>query len=198
MYFSSNSTGGFHLWRQQFPNGAAEQLTYGPTEEEGIAPDPDGRSILTSVGTRHQSIWVHDERGEREISPEGYAFVPAIPNGGASQPLPAEGRSVFYLVRRGAIRFSGVGERAGELWATDLETGRQRPILPGREVIGYDVSRDGTQVAFAALDQAAPRHVWLARLDGSDTPRRLTAGCRRQPSVRRHRDHLLPRHRQWH
>jgi eukaryotic-like serine/threonine-protein kinase len=174
MYFSSNSTGTYHLWRQRFPNGTPEQLTYGPTEEEGIAPDPDGRSVLTSVGTRQQSIWIRDERGEREISREGYAFVPTAPQGGTSQPLPGTGRSVFYLVRRGAVRFSGHHERAGELWATDVETGRARAILPGREVIGYDVSRDGTQVAFAALDQDGSSHVWLARVDGSDTPRRLT------------------------
>jgi Tol biopolymer transport system component len=174
MYFSSNSTGAFHLWRQPFPNGAPEQLTHGATEEEGIAPDPDGRSVLTSVGIRHQSIWIRDERGEREISREGYAFIPTSPEGGTSQPLPGDGRSVFYLVRQGAVRFSAHRERAGALWATDVETGRARAILPGRQVIGYDISRDGTQVAFAALEQDGSSHVWLARLDGSDTPRRLT------------------------
>ena len=173
MYFSSNSTGTFHLWRQRFPNGAPEQLTHGPTEEEGIAPDPDGRSVLTSVGTRHQSIWVHDERGEREVSREGYAFVPTSPNGGTSQPLPGDGRSVFYLVRQGAVRFSGWGDRVGELWATDLETGRHRSILQGRQVIGYDVSRDGRQLVFAALDERGTSHVWLARLDRPDPPRQL-------------------------
>jgi serine/threonine protein kinase len=174
MYFSSNSTGAFHLWRQRFPNGTPEQLTFGATEEEGIAPDPDGRSVLTSIGTRRQSIWIRDERGEREISREGYAFIPTSPEGGTSQPLPGDGRSVFYLVRQGAARFSGHHERAGELWATDVETGRARAILTGQQVIGYDISRDGTQVAFAALDQAGSSHIWLARLDGSDTPRRLT------------------------
>jgi eukaryotic-like serine/threonine-protein kinase len=173
MYFSSNSTGAFHLWRQRFPNGAPEQLTYGPTEEEGIAPDPDGRSVLTSVGTRHQSIWVHDERGERAVSREGYAFVPTSPNGGTSQPLPGDGRSVFYLVRQGAVRFSGGQDRVGDLWATDLDTGRQRSILQGRQVIGYDVSRDGRQLVFAALDERGTSHVWLTRLDRPDSPRQL-------------------------
>jgi serine/threonine protein kinase/Tol biopolymer transport system component len=172
MYFSSNSTGTFHLWRQRFPNGAPEQLTHGPTEEQGIAPDPDGRSVLTSVGTRHQSIRVHDERGEREVSREGYAFVPTSPNGGTSQPLPGDGRSVFYLVRQGAVRFSGGEDRVGELWATDLQTGGHRPILQGRQVIGYDVSRDGRQLVFAALDKRGTSHVWLARLDRPD-PRQL-------------------------
>jgi eukaryotic-like serine/threonine-protein kinase len=175
MYFSSNRTGTFHLWRQRFPNGVPEQLTQGPTEEEGIAPDPDGRSILTSVGTRHQSIWVHDERGKRELSPEGYAFVPTMPTGGTSQPLTADGRSVFYLVRRSAVRSSGREDREGELWATDVTTGRDRSILPGRPVIGYDVSRDGTQLVFAALDEQGASHVWQTRLDRPDPPRRLAA-----------------------
>jgi len=174
MYFSSNSSGAFHLWRQRFPDGVPEQLTFGPTEEEGIAPDPDGRSLLTSLGTRRQSIWIHDERGEREISREGYAFVPRHPNGGVTQPLSADGRSVFYLVRQGAVRFAGASrEAAGELWATDLDTGRRRPILTGRPVTGYDVSRDGTRLVFAALEESGASRVWVSRADGSE-PKRLT------------------------
>jgi serine/threonine protein kinase len=176
MYFSANTEtpGGFHLWRQRFPNGAPEQLTSGPTEEEGVAPDPDGRSVLTSVGTRNQSLWVHDQRGDREISREGYAFVPGPPNSGTVQPLPGDGGSVFYLVRQGPVRFVGArGERAGELWATDLATGRHRSILPGRQVTGYDVSRDGRQIAFAAPDERGTSHVWLAPLDRPGMARQL-------------------------
>ena len=174
MYFSSNGSGAFHIWRQRFPDGIPEQLTFGPTEEEGIAPDPDGRSLLTSAGTRHQSIWIHDQRGEREISREGYAFVPRHPTGGVTQPLPGDGRSVFYLVRQGAIRFAGANhEAAGELWVTDVDTGRQRPILAGRPVIGYDVSRDGKRLVFAALEESGASRLWVSRADGSEA-RRLT------------------------
>ena len=172
MYFSSNSSGAFHIWRQRFPDGIPEQLTFGPNEEEGIAPDPDGRSLLTSLGTRRQSIWIHDERGEREISREGYAFVPRHPNGGVTQPLPGDGRSVFYLVRQGAVRFAGASrEAAGELWATDVDTGRRRPILPGRPVTGYDVSRDGTRLVFAALEESGASRLWVSRADGSEARR---------------------------
>ena len=175
MYFSSNSGGNSHLWRQRFPDGTPEQITDGPNEEEGIAPDPDGRSLLTSVGTRHSSIWIRDERGERQISREGYAFVPRAPNGGTSQPLSADGRWVYYLVRQGAVRFMGVRERAGELWATDLSTGVSKPIVIGRNVIGYDVSHDGMQLAFAALDDRGVSHMWLMRLDRNDEPRQLSS-----------------------
>ena len=174
MYFSSNSSGAFHIWRQRFPDGVPEQLTFGPTEEEGIAPDPDGRSLLTSLGTRRQSIWIRDERGEREISREGYAFVPRHPNGGVTQPLPGDGRSAFYLVRQGAIRFAGASREAvGELWATDVDTGRRRPILAGRPVTGYDVSRDGSRLVFAALEESGVSRLWVSRVDGSEA-RQLT------------------------
>jgi hypothetical protein len=174
MFFSSNSSGAFHIWRQRFPDGRPEQLTFGPTEQEGIAPDPDGRSLLTSVGTRRQSIWIHDERGEREISREGYAFVPRHPTGGLTQPLSNDGHSVLYLVRQGAVRFAGASrEAAGELWTTDVDTGRGRPVVAGRPVTGYDVSRDGSRLVFAALEESGASRLWVSRADGSEA-RRLT------------------------
>ena len=175
MYFSSNSGGRFHLWRQRFPDGVPEPVTQGPGEEEGIAVDPDGVSLLTSLGNRQSSIWIHDARGEREISREGYAFVPRIPNSGNSQPFAADSRSLFYLVRQGAVHFEGTGERTGELWATDVATGQSRAVLPGVSVVGYEVSRDGKEIVFAALDERGVSHIWLARFDHTAPPRQLAA-----------------------
>ena len=37
MYFAAVVGGTSHLWRQRFPDGAPEQITFGPLEEEGIA-----------------------------------------------------------------------------------------------------------------------------------------------------------------
>ena len=42
----------FHIWRQRFPDGKPEQFTFGPTSQEGIAMAPDGKSLITSVGSR--------------------------------------------------------------------------------------------------------------------------------------------------
>ena len=156
MYFSSNSTGAFHLWRQRFPDGTPEQLTHGPTEEEGIAPDPDGRSVLTSVGTRHRSIWVHDERGEREVSREGYALCRPAPTAERHSRSPGMAARCSIWCARVLSVFRAGENASGELWATDLETGRHRSILPGRQVIGYDVSRDGTQSSSRRWTNAAP------------------------------------------
>ena len=173
MYFSSNGSGSFHLWRQRFPDGTPEQITFGPDEEEGVAVSPDGRSLLTSVGSRQSSIWVRDDSGEREVSREGYAFIPAIPNAGMSQPFSADGR-VLYLVRQGAVRFAGPGERVGEMWQSDLRTSRSEALFPGVQVSDYEVSRDGSQIVFTALDDRGTSHIWLGRMDRRSVPRQLS------------------------
>ena len=91
MYFGVTVGGSSHLWRQRFPDGAPEQITFGPLEEEGIALAPDGRSLVTSVGTRRSAIWIHDAAGERAIVSEGYAAAPR---------LSRDGTRVFYLLVR--------------------------------------------------------------------------------------------------
>src|SRR5207237_2276963 len=60
MYFSSNASGSFQIWRQRFPDGKPEQLTVGPTVAEGIAISPDGRSLITSLGLSQRSVWLHE------------------------------------------------------------------------------------------------------------------------------------------
>src|SRR5262249_8165051 len=43
MYFSADTGSGSHIWRQRFGDARVEQITFGPTMEEGLAIDPDGR-----------------------------------------------------------------------------------------------------------------------------------------------------------
>jgi serine/threonine protein kinase/Tol biopolymer transport system component len=93
IYLSVNTGAGFHIWRQRFPDGAPEQVTFGATEEEGIAMAPDGRSFVTSVGTSQSTVWIQDPTGERQISSEGYGFLPS---------LSSDGRKLYYLVRAGS------------------------------------------------------------------------------------------------
>ena len=91
MYFSSDSGGAFHTWRQRFPDGQPEQITSGPTEEEGLAMAPDGRSFITAVGLTQSSVWLHDGGGDRQISLEGYAFAPKFT---------PDGKRLLYQVRK--------------------------------------------------------------------------------------------------
>jgi len=82
----------FHIWRQRFPGGKPEQITSGPTEEEGIALAPDGRSLTTSVGLRQRTVSVHNPSGDRQISLEGYAYMPTIS---------PDGKRLYYRVLKG-------------------------------------------------------------------------------------------------
>ena len=163
MYFSSDSGGAFHTWRQRFPDGQPEQITSGPTEEEGIAMAPDGRSFITAVGLEHSSIWLHDGGGDRQISLEGYAFAPKFTT---------DGKRLLYQVRKGA---------SSELWVAELDSGRSEPLLPGFAValagIGalraYDTSPDGRQVVVASPDSGGKLRLWLAPLDRRSPPRQI-------------------------
>ncbi len=161
MYFSVNTGNGYHVWRQSFPDGVPEQVTFGATEEEGIAFDPDGKSFVTSVGTRQSTLWVHDARGERQITSEGYASLPQFS---------ADGKTLYYLLRSRANR----RYVSGHLWAANLETGKHERLLPDFLLEHYSVSQDGNRIVFAAIDEMGHTPVWLATLDGRTAPRRLS------------------------
>ena len=78
MYFTAMTATGVHIWRQRFPEGTPEQVTFGTSTEEGVHFAPDGRSFVTSVGTSQSTLWVRDSRGERQITSEGYSFMPSL------------------------------------------------------------------------------------------------------------------------
>ena len=162
MYLSANTGDGFHIWRQRFPDGVPEQVTSGATEEQGISFAPDGRSFVTSVGSSLSTLWVHDASGDRQITSEGFTFLPSFS---------PDGKTLYYLVRsRASRRFV-----SGELWAASLETGRTTRLLPDFLMEHYNVSSDGKQVVFLSIDEAGHSPVWLAPLDGSAPPRRLAS-----------------------
>jgi DNA-binding winged helix-turn-helix (wHTH) protein/Tol biopolymer transport system component len=159
MYSTLAVRGESHLWRQRFPDGKAEQVTFGPADEQGLAISPDGRSVLTSVGTMESGLWMHDAAGERRLSSEGFAWMPSYS---------ASGRTLYYILGDVA---SG---RPSELWTLDVSTGASRPIVQGFEIASYDVSADGRSVLFAAPSDDGRSEVWLAAVDHSSAPRRLT------------------------
>src|SRR5262249_25107948 len=156
-YFSATVNGDSHLWRQRFPDGAPEQLTFGTNQERGVVAEPGGRSLITSVGATQSVVWYHDEKGDRAVSVEGYAYRPLVA---------PDGERVFYLIRSAAKGSFYVGE----LWAADLITGRNERVLPEFLVRSYHVSRDGRFVVFDAFDQSDRSRVWVAPLDRSRAP----------------------------
>lgn len=161
MYFAAETNGESHLWGQHFPDGDPKQLTNGAKQEWGVAVDPDGRSLISSVGNMFSAVWYRDERGERPISVDGYAYRPFVP---------ANGAKVFYLVRHG-VRGS---TWSGELWSADISTGRSEAQLPGVSMQSYAISSNGKTFVFDKFDEAGRSSVWIGTLDRSQPPRRLT------------------------
>ena len=156
MYFTAATNGLSHLWGQHFPDGSPEQITFGPTEEEGVAVAPDGHSLITSVGAEESAIWIHDPNGERPLSSEGEVVADFSPPS-----FSPDGRIIYYLLRRGEQ-----GPDA-ELWRTILESGKSEKVFPGVSMIAYDVSPDGNRVVYATEAPDGTTQLWIAPVDRS-------------------------------
>jgi len=172
MYFGARVGGKAHLWRQKFPDGTPEQVTFGPIEEEGIAIAPDGESLVTSAGNRRSTIWIHDAAGERAISSEGFAVAPR---------LSRDGTRVFYLsvqdmVASAAFGAGGWVPSSAELRVLNIASGNSETVLPGISIADYDISRDEKEVAYTTSTLNGPSKVWLASLDRRTPPREIASG----------------------
>jgi serine/threonine protein kinase len=154
-----HQTGGqFHIWRQRFPDGAPEQLTSGPTSQEGIAMAPDGKSLITAVGSQDSTVWIHDNDGDHQISSEGYALRPSFSS---------DGKRLYYLMTS--------GQRPGyELQVKDLTSGDTESPLPGYFVEDYSVSKDGKEIALAVNDKDGHPGLWVAPTNRRSSPTRIS------------------------
>lgn len=161
MYLTAETTNGIHTWRQRFPDGTPEQVTFGVVTEEGIHFSPDGRSFVTSIGTSQSTLWVHDARGDRQITSEGFSFLPTIS---------PDRKKLYYLART-------YGRRSwyqGNLWVADLDTGLKQRLFPDFQIKHYSISADGRRAVFVAVDDDGRSPVWLASLSGQTPPRQVT------------------------
>jgi Tol biopolymer transport system component/tRNA A-37 threonylcarbamoyl transferase component Bud32 len=158
MYFNAEVNGSTHLWRQRFPNGVPEQITFGPTEEEGLAVSPDGKSLITSIGVRPGSVWVRDASGDHRIPVDGSASDPVFS---------ADGQRLYYLLKKAS------SSDTAELWARDLASGKSVPVITDQKIIDYDISPDQQSVAFTAQN-AGTKSIYIASVDRGSAPRLLT------------------------
>jgi serine/threonine protein kinase len=150
---------GSHIWRQRFPGGEPEQVTSGPTSQTGIAMDPDGKSLITSVGSLDSTLWLHDKDGDQQISSEGDAGVPAFSS---------DGSSLYFLMNNGQTR-------GDELFVKDLTSGKVERVLPGYSMEGYSVSRDGKGVAFVLTEKSGHSSLWIAPTNRHSSPVRISS-----------------------
>jgi Tol biopolymer transport system component/predicted Ser/Thr protein kinase len=173
MYFGAEVEGTHHLWRQRFPRGEPEQITFDPTEEDGVALALDGRSLITSIGMHQSAVWIHDARGDRPLSSEGYAG--RTPGWFGSMPtFSPDGKQLFYL--RGDS--PGAAKR---LWRMEVESGKGEEVAPGCSMLEYDISPDGKEVVFSTQPSGMATELWLAPLDRSSPPRVLAASGETSP-----------------
>jgi serine/threonine protein kinase len=170
MYLGVEIEGNHHLWRQRFPAGEPEQLTFGPTEEDGIAVAPDSRSLITSIGLSQSVVWIHDHRGERPIFSEGTTLAHSF----AVPTFSTEGKLLFYLRRESP-------GAASKLWRTDIESGKSDDLVPGFSISEYDISPNGKEVVFATQPSGKPSQLWLATLDRSSPPHLIASSGENSP-----------------
>ena len=119
------------------------------------------------MGLRQSVVWLHDRKGERQISVEGYAVDPKFT---------PDGKKLFYRILKGVLPFSA----PGELQVVDLASGQQEPVLPGLDITGqprlaYDISSDGAQVVAGVQDREGRHRLWIGALEGQQPPRQITA-----------------------
>ena len=168
IYVGARVAGRNHLWRERFPDRQPEQITFGSTEESGIAMAPDGRSLITSIFTEQSAVWVHDLRGERELSTEGYAaYRPPV--------FSRDGKRVYYLLRHDSPA------SPAELWRTNIASGKSEAVLPGVSIQDYDLSPEEQEVVFSTQPAGKPSELWIAALDRSTPPRRIAANGEANP-----------------
>jgi len=161
MYFAANPGGVKHIWRQRFPDGEAQQITFGPTEEEGIAISPDGRSFVTAVAVQNTTLWIHDAKGERQVALEG---------NGSNPKFTPDGKKLCYLIVKEATSKFAWFRNPGELRTTDLESGRHESVVRGFEVRDYDISNDGKQLVLGVVDKENKARLWIAQMDRNRPP----------------------------
>ena len=167
MYFGAAMAGKRHLWRQRFPNGQPEQITSGPQEEDGVAVAPDGRSLITSIFTQQNSVWLHDSTGDHAVSTEGYAASPD--EHGPPLSFSSDGKRLYHLLRRDSPA------SPTELWRASLDSGRSEAVVSGFSIRAYDISSDEKEVVFSTQPAGQASQLWLASLDRSAPPHRIAA-----------------------
>jgi len=159
MYFTAAVGGTSHVWRQSFPDGQPEQITFGPGEEFGVSVASDGASLVTAMGQQRSAIWFHDDTGERQVTTEGVAVSPQ---------LSLDARRLYYLVRPSSTTSSSF-----ELRSLELSSGRSERLITDRSVTQFTVSEDEKEVAFSTLSPDGVSEIWLAEIDRSTPPRRI-------------------------
>lgn len=171
MYLNANTGDGFHIWRQRYPRGTPEQVTFGPGQQVGLAVAPDG-SLITAVGGHRVSVWLRSRSApEREISPQGNSYSPRFS---------LDGTRLLYLhvdhePDEGLLMRANRGwnQEMATLMSLNLSNQQADRLFPGLWVRQFDLAPDNKHVV---LEVAAPQgktQLWIGALDQRSAPRRI-------------------------
>src|SRR6202046_173671 len=161
IYMAVVSTAGHHIFRQHFPDGAPEQLTFGPSEEDGVTISPNGRTLVTSIGNSESNVILHTPAGEKQMSSEGYSSLMSFS---------PDGDRLFYVTDLHPLSTF----TSGELRVTDLKSGETQSPLPGVQMASYDISHDGKFLVYEVRGDDRTSRIWVAALDRRTSPRELS------------------------
>ena len=171
MYLNANIGDGYHIWRQRYPRGTPEQVTFGPGQQVGIAAAPDG-SLLTSAGGHRVSVWLRSRAAaDREISPQGNSYAPRFsPDGSRLYYLhldhePDEG--VMLRANR------GWNQETATLMSLDLSSQQVDRLFPGLSVRQFDLSPDNKHIVLEVEAADGKTQLWLGALDRRSAPQRI-------------------------
>jgi Tol biopolymer transport system component len=128
------------------------------------------------VGITQGTVWIHNEKGNREASSEGYGFAPQ---------LSPDGKTLYYLqTNRGKSGASNQRSSEGmQLMRFDGDSGTSEPLLPGVGVIQYQVSNDGKMVVYSRPYNSQQCHLWVASLDRRFAPQQISFGADDSPAL---------------
>jgi Tol biopolymer transport system component len=116
---------------------------------------------VTSIGSSQSTLWVHEATGDRQITSEGYSFMPTIS---------PDAKKLYYIVRSNGAR----SWNQGRLWVADLETGQRQSLFPDFQIQHYTLSRDGRRIVFVPVNEHGMTPPRIASLDSQATPRQLS------------------------
>jgi hypothetical protein len=106
-------------------------------------------------------LWVQDSHGARQITSEGYGFMPSIS---------PDGTKLYFLVREHGLR----SFNQGALWVAELNTGRRQRLIPDRQLLHYALSADGQRIVFVTIDDQGHSPVWVASVNDLNAARQIT------------------------
>lgn len=136
IYFGSNRSGDYQLWKQKVAGGPAQQLTWQGGRE--AYESPDGQFVYYTRGTNEPGIW----------------RVPVT--GGEETRVLEQGRQGAWAVQSQGIYFLRfIAKAHGAIEFFSFSTGRNTPVavFEKEETYGFTVSADGRQLLWAQLDR---------------------------------------------